>query len=106
VELRADFFNVFNHTNFLLANGNDALNALSVPAPGSANFHNCTNCIDPFTGFYRGGSGQVLTIQQLQKGRINPKAILNTGNGLFGSIGDPTFADIARQIQLSLHVRF
>ena len=106
VELRADFFNVFNHTNFLLANGNDALNALSVPAPGSPNFHNCTNCIDPFTGFYRGVNGQALTIQQLQKGRINPKAIVNTGAGLFGSIGDPTFADIARQIQLSLHVRF
>lgn len=106
VELRADFFNVFNHTNFLLFNGNDALNALAVPAPGSPNFLNCTNCIDPFTGMYRGANGQPLTIRDLQKGRINPKSIVNTGAGRFASIGDPTFADIARQIQLSLHVRF
>jgi len=103
LELRADFFNVFNHTNFLGFNGLDALSNFSVPAPGAANFKNCTGCLDPFTGHFIGPGGQVLKLSDLQRGRVSPK---NSLNSVFGGPGDPTVADIARQIQLTLHVRW
>lgn len=107
VELRADFFNVFNRTNFLGFNGFDALSNFSMPLPGSANFSSsCTSCLNPFTGQFVGANGQVLRIQDLQKGRVSSKAAVATGNYVFNGLGDPTVADIARQIQVSVHVRW
>jgi hypothetical protein len=48
----------------------------------------------------------VLKIQNLQHGRVSPKTAAVTGNYVFNGLGDPTVADIARQIQLSVHVRW
>jgi hypothetical protein len=107
VELRADFFNVFNHTNFLGFNGFDALSNFTMPLPGDPNFSSsCTSCLNPFTGQFVGGNRQVLKIQDLQHGRVSPKTAAVTGNYVFNGLGDPTVSDIARQIQLSLHVRW
>jgi hypothetical protein len=112
VELRADFFNIFNHTNFLLFNQNNDLDALPVAQPLSSdgslnpNFAACALCLDPFTGFYRGANGQVLTVAALQQGRVSPTNLVNTGNGPFGAIGDPATTDSPRQIQLSVHVKW
>jgi hypothetical protein len=103
VELRADFFNIFNHTNFLLFNANDVLDLLSVPQPGSANFVNCTLCLDPFTGQYHGADGHPIRLAQLQQGRVSPKTALGS---VFGGLGDPAVTDVARQMQLSIHVRW
>jgi hypothetical protein len=102
-ELRADFFNLLNHTNFLLFNANDVLHVLSVPQPGTANFVNCTLCLDPFTGQYHGANGQPIKLADLQRGRVSPKTALGS---VFGGLGDPAVADIARQMQLSIHVRW
>jgi Carboxypeptidase regulatory-like domain/TonB dependent receptor len=103
VELRADFFNIFNHTNFLLFNANDVLDLLSVSQPGSANFTTCTLCLDPFSGQYHGADGQPIKLAQLQRGRVSPKTALGS---VFGGLGDPAVTDVARQMQLSLHVRW
>jgi len=104
IELRADFFNVFNHTNFLGFNGLDTTNLFSVPAIGSADFNaNCTSCLNPFSGQFIGASGQPLTVQSLRRGRVSPKTNLRS---VFNGMGDPTVADIARQMQLSVHVRW
>ena len=103
IEFRADFFNIFNHTNFLLFNANDVLDILSVPQPGSANFVNCTLCLDPFSGQYHGANGQPIKIAQLQQGRVSPKTALGS---VFGGLGDPAVTDVARQMQLSVHVRW
>lgn len=102
-ELRADFFNLLNHTNFLLFDANDVLHVLSVPQPGTANFVNCTLCLDPFTGQYHGANGQPIRLAELQHGRVSPKNALGS---VFGGLGDPAVADIARQMQLSIHVRW
>jgi hypothetical protein len=114
LELRADFFNVFNHTNFLGFNGLDVLtnfaapsltiqDATGNPAP-NPNFNSrCTSCLNPFTGQFVGAGGQALKIQDLQHGRVSPKTDLYS---VFNGLGDPAVADIARQIQLSVHMRW
>ena len=120
VELRADFFNVFNRTNFLGFNGLDALSNFSAITPSIADPNNpsgppianpdfnssCTGCLNPFNGQFIGSSGQSLRIQDLQHGRVSSKNGVAAGNYVFNGLGDPTVADIARQIQLSLHVRW
>jgi hypothetical protein len=103
VEFRSDFFNLFNHTNFLLFNANDVLHLLSVPQPGSANFVNCSLCLDPFTGQYHGANGRPIRLSDLQHGRVSPKTALGS---VLGGLGDPAVADIARQLQLSIHARW
>jgi hypothetical protein len=121
VELRADFFNLFNHTNFQGFNANDVLDALGVPAfamqvpqlnpllPSTGVFvadpgysTGCTTCIAPLTGQYVGSGGQILHLSDLQHGRVSR----DLTNPLFGGIGDPGGTDIPRQIQLSIRVRF
>jgi hypothetical protein len=101
LELRADFFNVFNHTNFDLYNVAPNTSQLVLPsiAPG---WQNCTSCLNPITGRYIGSGGQTLTLAALQHVRVSPDLL----NPVFGGMGDPGSTDIARQIQLSLRVRF
>jgi outer membrane receptor protein involved in Fe transport len=130
LELEADAFNLFNHSNFQGNNSNDALSVLSLslidnPAfnsalpPSSANppflpasdFFSCSGCLRP-AGQYVGTGGQVLTLQDLQRGRTSPDLLKpifapNAPRGSFiGGIGDPSTADIPRIFQLSFHVRF
>jgi hypothetical protein len=102
VELRADFFNLFNRANFILNNGNPNLDLLALPSLTAANFFNCVACINPGTGQYIGANGQVLHLSDLQSGKVSQFL----GAPVFGGLGDPTDTDIPRQIQLSIRVRF
>ena len=105
-ELRADAFNIFNHTNFQGFNSNDVLAALGLsvnPTTGTPkpNFFTCTSCQRP-DGTYVGSGGQVLHLSDLQHGKVS-KDLLKP---MFGGIGDPASTDIPRTLQLSFHVRF
>jgi hypothetical protein len=114
VQLRADLFNVANHTNFLLFNGNDVLSVLGgagnacvtgtapnfVPVPGCGGHAG----LDVTTGKYYGSSGQILTLADLQHGRVSPA--LRGSSVLFNGLGDPAAADIPRQAQFSIKVTF
>ena len=93
LELKADVFNIFNHSLFLLYNTNDVLSLMPVVADP-----NCRVCLNAFTGRYIGADGQVLKIQDLQSGHA-PK-------GIFGGLGDPAGTDISRTVQLSLRFRW
>ena len=95
--LRADVFNLFNHTNFLFYNSNDVLNVM---APSTD--PNCRACLNAFTGKFVGADGRVLRIQDLKNGRVDS----NWQNPLFAGLGMPAAADIPRQIQLSVAVRW
>lgn len=97
LELRADFFNVLNHTNFLLYNSNDVTSILPIGTTAD-----CTGCINPFTGQIIGTNGHVLHLSDLRHGRISP----DLTNPIFGGLGDPAAADIPRQIQLSARIRW
>src|SRR5262249_60250789 len=101
VELRADFFNVFNHPNFWLYNSapNTAQMLLPSIAPG---WQNCTSCLNPLTGHYIGSAGQVLKLSNLRSGRVSPDLL----NPIFNGLGDPGGTDLARTMQLSIRVRF
>lgn len=101
VELRADFFNVFNHPNFWLYNSapNTAQMLLPSIAPG---WQNCTSCLNPLTGHYIGSGGQVLKLSNLRSGRVSPDLL----NPIFNGLGDPGGTDLARTMQLSIRVRF
>ncbi|HXB22521.1 MAG TPA: TonB-dependent receptor [Candidatus Solibacter sp.] len=105
VELRADAFNIFNHANFQLYNSNDVLNVLGFSASAAgvpnSNFFTCTSCMRP-NGTLIGSGGQVLHLQDLTHGKVSPNLL----QPVFGGLGDPAFADIARTFQLSFHVRF
>lgn len=105
LELRADAFNVFNHTNFQGNNSNDALATLGLAlGPGgvpAANFFSCTSCMRP-NGTFVGSNGQTLTIKDIQRGRLSQDLL----NPLFGGLGEPASADIPRTFQLSFRVRF
>jgi hypothetical protein len=105
-ELRADAFNVFNHTNFQGFNSNDVLAVLGLSVNHTTgepnpNFFTCTSCQRP-DGTYVGSSGQTLRLSDLQHGRVS-KGLLKP---VFGGIGDPATADSPRTLQLSFHIRF
>ena len=97
LELKADFFNLFNHTNFLLYNNLDTLNTFPISTDP-----NCTSCLSAVTGRYVGANGTILKIQSLMHGKVS-KSVLNP---LFAGVGDPATADIPRQIQLALRFIF
>ena len=97
LELKADFFNLLNHTNFLLYNNLDTLNNFPVSTDP-----NCTSCLSAITGHYIGSNGSVLKIQNLTHGKVSQ----SVQAPLFNGIGDPATADIPRQIQLALRFRF
>lgn len=114
VELKVDVFNVFNHSNFVLTNGNDTLNALPIPpleingpTPGTMirnpGFNrNCRSCLNPFNGLYVGADGRALKIQDLQHGRVDA----NITSPNWAGVGNPTATDIARTIQLSVRFKW
>lgn len=115
LELEADAFNLFNHSNFQLNNTNDALSILTLSTgPGgnpAADFFTCTGCLRP-NGTYIGLNGQALKLKDMQQGRtskdfLNPNFVPASFIGsVIGGIGDPAFADFPRIFQLSFHVRF
>ena len=109
IEFRADFFNVFNHTNLFGNNANPSVSALALPVDpvtGSLlpNFFNCISCLNPVTGQYIDKNGRPLNIRDFRLSK--ERAIQDIQNPNFGGLGDPSIADIARTIQLSFHVRF
>jgi hypothetical protein len=105
LELRADAFNIFNHSNWQGFNGNDTLNALALSATAAgvpkANFFTCTSCVRP-NGTLVGSTGQVLSLSMLQHGKLDK----DLTNPTFGNIGNPTTDDLQRVLQLSFRVRF
>jgi hypothetical protein len=114
IELRADFFNVFNHPNFLLFNNAPNTTDMGIPTDSSGNvdfvaWQGCaasnntlgTACLAP-SGQYIGNGGQVLTFNNLRHGRFSSNLIAPTFNGL----GDPGSTDLAREMQLSVRVRW
>ena len=121
LQLRADAFNIFNHSNWQGFNANNVTSALGfattqIPDPSDptkkitvpdTNFFNCTICMRP-NGIIVGRNGQVLNLQNLQNGVVSPDLL----NPIFGpsgavdGIGDPGAADIPRTFQLSFRVRF
>jgi hypothetical protein len=104
LELRADAFNVLNHANWQVFNGNNITELLTFGALDSAassNFFNCTLCMRP-NGTLVGTGGQVLNLSNLTNGKFDS----NLRKPTFGGIGDPSSTDIPRTFQLSFHVRF
>jgi len=106
VELRADFFNVFNHPNFWLFNSAPNTTDMGIPtdAVGNVDFaawQNCTGCLST-SGQYVGNNGQILKFSDLRRGRISRNLLTPTFNGL----GDPGGTDLAREMQLSIRVRW
>ena len=116
LELRADAFNVLNHTNFQGFNANNVTSALGFSLARDAHgnvtglnpdFFTCTICQRP-NGTIVGSGGQLLNAANIVNGKISPDLL----NPIFGpagavdGIGDPTTADIPRTFQLSFHVRF
>jgi len=102
LELKADIFNIFNHTLFFLFNGNDVLSLMAPSADP-----NCRICLNAHTGRYIGADGRALKIQDLQNGRVSR----DIQNPIFGpaggpGLGDPTGTDITRTIQLSVRFRW
>jgi len=118
VELRADLFNFANHTNFLLFNFSDVLSLLKPcgTTSGGGTFAPAAGCpggagLDVTNGLYYGNNGKVLTLADLQHGRVSTIAqsgpnATSLANPLFGGLGDPGAADINRQAQLSVKVTF
>jgi len=109
LEFKADVFNILNHTNFLLYNGDDVLSTFGLGIntnPSSPDFGrgiaNCTSCLNVFTGHYIGSNGQPLTAQALQHGAVSPDRL----NPIFAGLGDPSGTDLARTIQLSVRFRW
>ncbi|HEY6968820.1 MAG TPA: TonB-dependent receptor [Candidatus Angelobacter sp.] len=108
LELRADAFNVLNHANWQVFNGNNvtallpfgSMNPLA-PAGPKGNLFNCTLCQRP-NGTLVGTTGQILNIANIQNGKFDNNLV----NPIFGGIGDPSDSDIPRTFQLSFHVRF
>ncbi|MBZ5523531.1 MAG: TonB-dependent receptor [Acidobacteriia bacterium] len=115
LELEADAFNLFNHSNFQLNNTNDALSLLTLSLTAgnpATDFFSCTGCLRP-NGTYVGLNGQALNLKDMQSGRtskdlLHPNFFPQTPPGSLnlGGIGDPAFADFPRIFQLSFHVRF
>jgi hypothetical protein len=106
LELQADAFNVFNHSNWQVFNSNNITSLLPfgaldpTAAPGTG-FFDCLSCMRP-NGTLVGTNGQALNIRDIKHGKLDSNLLAP----LFGGIGDPTNTDIARTFQLSFHVRF
>ena len=105
-EIRADAFNIFNHSNWNTFNGNNItallpFGALDPAAPAGTGFFDCLTCMRP-NGTLVGSGGQVLNISNLTKGKFDS----NLRNPTFGGIGDPSSTDIPRTLQFSFHFRF
>lgn len=97
LELKMDVFNLFNHTNFLLYNGADAVaGILPFGAPG------CRSCVENTTGRIIGVDGRALRLSNLRGG----PADRNFLNPNWGAIGDPTLTDSPRTIQLAIRFRW
>jgi hypothetical protein len=106
IELQADAFNLFNHSNWDTFNGNNItallpFGALDPAAPAGTGFFDCLGCMRP-NGTLVGTNGQALNINNIQHGKFDKNLL----NPIFGGIGDPSNTDIARTFQLSFHVRF
>jgi hypothetical protein len=113
LELKLEVFNVFNHPLFILNNGNDVLNFLSLPkllVPVNAknpngpmmpnpNYATCTSCIDPITGLYIGANGTPVNIANFR--RASQNAAMNFA-GLGGASGEVT----PRIMQLAIRFRW
>jgi hypothetical protein len=104
LELKMDFFNVFNHPLFIFNNSFDALNLLSLPrltingAP-NPDFDCTASCLNPFTGLYLGTDGQVLTLANFQRATFD--AAKN-----FHGLGGPAGVVTPRIIQLGTRFRW
>ena len=109
LELKLEAFNIFNTPLFILNNGNDALNVLSLPsltttnAQGNTipnpNFNCATTCINPFTGLYLGANGRPLNIADFQRASV--KAGKN-----FSGLGSPSSDVTSRILQLAIRFRW
>jgi TonB-dependent receptor-like protein len=109
LELKLEVFNVFNHPLFILNNGNDVLNFLTLPSFTATNalgqtivnpnYGDCVSCINPQTGLYVGANGQTLTLKNFQ--RASQNAAQNF-SGLGGASGDVT----PRIMQLAIRFRW
>jgi hypothetical protein len=100
LELKFDVFNVFNHPLFTGYNGNDTLDAFPISTDPS-----CTSCLSAISGHFIGSGGQVLTIQDLQHGRVSS----NLSKPLFNLVGDPAATDTLagrRVMQVGIHFKF
>jgi hypothetical protein len=95
-EVKVDIFNVLNHANFLLFNGNPNLNQLPISTDP-----NCRVCLNATNGKYIGANGQTLTLNDLQNGYTAPLKA-----GQFGALGNPSTTDLPRTIQLSARFRW
>jgi hypothetical protein len=103
LEFKADVFNILNHTNFLLFNGDDVLSTFRLGVDGTGRGQaNCTSCLNVFTGHYIGSNGQTLTVQDLEHGNVSP----DIQNPIFAGLGDPSGVDLARTVQLSVRFRW
>jgi hypothetical protein len=96
LEFKVDVFNVLNHANFLLFNGNPNLNQLPISTDP-----NCRVCLNATNGRYIGADGQVLTLTDLQNGYTAPLKA-----GQFGALGNPSTTDLPRTIQVSGRFRW
>jgi hypothetical protein len=112
LELKLEVFNVFNHPLFILNNGNDVLNFLTLPAltvtnPANPNgpkipnpnYGSCTGCLNPTTGLYLGNDGKSINISNFQ--RASQNAALNYA-GLGAAAGNVT----PRIMQLAIRFRW
>jgi len=95
-EVKVDVFNVLNHPNFLLFNGNPNLNQLPISTDPD-----CRVCLNAANGRYIGADGQTLKLSDLQNGFTTPLK-----RGQFGALGNPSTTDLPRTIQLSARFRW
>jgi hypothetical protein len=117
LEFKLDAFNVFNHPLLYLNNGNDTLNAVSLPPlqiqdPNQPNnpkamipnpaFNCAASCINPFSGLYLGANGSPLTLQVFKSGRAD-KNLLKPN---FGGLGNPSGNVTPRILQLAVRFRW
>jgi hypothetical protein len=120
LELKLDVFNIFNHPLYILNNANDALNFIPIPTltvdgpvpdPGNpggflpitnAGFNCTANCVNPFSGLYLGSGGQVLTLNDFRKGRVDK----DFGNPTFAGLGNPAANVTPRILQLAVRFRW